>query len=380
MDFLVTSHLRWNFVFQRPQHLMTRCAQNRRVFFWEEPIFDSEIARLEIQDKFPGLRVITPHLPVDLDEHFQSKVLEKLMQELVCDFNLRGFVLWYYTPLAVAFTQRLKPRIIVYDCMDELSGFRGASPGLYVAENQVFAKADLVFTGGQSLYDAKKNRHEAVHCFPSSIDKHFFMSARTIQCQPADQSAILGPKIGYCGVIDERMDLELLANLADSRPEWQIVMIGPAVKIGFEELPKRPNIHYLGEKPYQKLPSYFAGWEVGLLPFARNDATRYISPTKIPEYLAAGLPVVSTSITDVVNPYGVRGFASIADSPAEFVESVENAMKVRRNEKRIQKIDEFLASMSWDQTWDRMYRLIVDTAARKGLSHASSVLSKVVAR
>src|SRR3954471_21698348 len=219
MDFIVPSHLRWNFVFQRPQQLMTRCARNRRVFFWEEPYFDSDFPRIEVENHSSGVQVVTPHLPQGMHRAAEYASQEQLLQELIDDFSIRDNVLWYYTPMAVNFTRKLQPRVVVYDCMDELSAFRGAPAGLPIAENQVFAKADLVFTGGQSLYESKRYRHTAVHCFPSSIDKHFFMSARQIKIEPIDQAKIPRPRIGYCGVIDERIDLQLLANVADLRPE-----------------------------------------------------------------------------------------------------------------------------------------------------------------
>jgi len=161
-------------------------------------------------------------------------------------------------------------------------------------------------------------------------------------------------------VIDERMDSDLLARVADLRPHWQIIMIGPIVKVNWSELPYRPNIHYLGAKEYRSLPSYFAGWDVGLLPFARNESTRFISPTKTPEYLAAGLPVVSTPIADVMDPYGVKSLVEIANTPEEFVTSVESAMASRNHATRLAKVDQFLSQVSWDLTWEGMNRLIED--------------------
>lgn len=358
MNVIVLSHLRWNFVFQRPQHLMRRCARVSRVFFWEEPIFDAESSFLEVRKIEFNLNVIVPHLPKGLSSDQVACVQESMLSGLIQQHSLRDYVLWFYTPMAVDFTRQLEPEAVVYDCMDELSAFRGAPPGLRAAETALFAKADLVFTGGRSLYDSKKGQHKSVYCFPSSIDREFFGTAREKKAAPAEQADIPGPRVGYCGVIDERMDTDLLASIADRRPDWQIVMIGPVVKVKSSDLPQRDNIHYLGAKEYRTLPSYLAGWEVGLMPFALNESTRFISPTKTPEYLAAGLPVVSTPIADVVDPYGVNGLVEIANTPHEFVTSIQSAMESKNCSKRQAKVEKFLSQLSWDLTWERMNELV----------------------
>jgi UDP-galactopyranose mutase len=359
MDFLVLSHLRWDFVFQRPQHLMTRGARNNRVFFWEEPIYDAaERASVDVSSRSHNLHVVTPHLPRGLDESEAWRIQESLLRDVVSEHGINEFALWYYTPMARHFSRKLNPSVVIYDCMDELSGFRGAPPGLRAAETELFVFADLVFTGGQSLYESKKFQHPAVHCFPSSIDREFFASARQTADEPGDQATIPRPRLGYCGVIDERMDTDLVAAVAERRPDWQIVMVGPVVKVSESELPHRENIHYLGAKEYRTLPSYLAGWDVGLLPFAANESTRFISPTKTPEYLAAGLPVVSTPIHDVVNPYGTLNLVEIAATADEFIECAERAIASRNSSERIARADRFLSQNSWDLTWSRMKRLI----------------------
>lgn len=358
MDFLVFSHLRWNFVFQRPQHLLSRFASRDRVFFWEEPCFDSDSAFLETTLTPQGVTTVVPHLPANSSEDKRNHEQHSLLMNFIAGNKVKKAVCWYYNPMAVRFTQSLSPEAVVYDCMDELSGFRGAPPGLQFAEAQLFKKADLVFTGGQSLYEAKRRQHRAVYCFPSSIDREFFETAATIREDPEDQANIPHPRLGYSGVIDERMDVELLANAARLRPDWHFVMVGPVVKINEAELPKAPNIHWLGGKQYRDLPRYMSGWEVGLLPFARNESTRFISPTKTPEYLAAGLPVVSTSIADVVRPYGRKGLAYIADEPGSFVSCAETAIASKQSPARRRAAQQFLQQMSWDSTWERMAELV----------------------
>jgi Glycosyltransferase len=364
-NFLVLSHLRWNFVFQRPQHLMTRCSRDNTVFFFEEPIFDSAEPSLEVRRAEARLNVVVPHLPAGLEQEEVWRAQQSLLSELLREYRIENYVAWYYTPMAMHFTRHLKPKAIVYDCMDELSAFRGAPPGLHAAEMELFAKADLIFTGGRSLYRSKQSQHHSVHCFPSSIDRDFFKTARQKLIIPADQAVIPQPRLGYCGVIDERLNIDLLAAIADLHPEWHLVMIGPIVKISASDLPQRSNIHYLGSKEYRELPSYLSGWDAGLMPFAKNESTRFISPTKTPEYLAAGLPVVSTSITDVVDPYGTMGLVHIADTAEDFAAAIELAIESRDSARRLTEVDDFLSQMSWDQTWDQMHELIEQSTGKQ---------------
>jgi UDP-galactopyranose mutase len=357
-DLLCFSHLRWDFVYQRPQHLLGRCARERRVFFFEEPVFGPGEPRLVVERRGDGPWVATPHLPDGTPGAEVDALQRRLLDEMIAGHDIRAHVDWYYSPMALGCSRHLRPLAGVYDCMDELSGFHGAPPALQERERELFARVDLVFTGGHSLYEAKRGQHASVYAFPSSIDAAHFGRAREVQGDPADQAEIPRPRLGFFGVVDERMDLGLVAALADARPDWQIVMIGPVVKIDPAGLPRRGNIHWLGGRTYAELPVYIAGWDVAIMPFARNAATRFISPTKTPEYLAAGRPVVSTSIRDVVRPYGVRGLVGIADEPAAFVAAVEEALALPERARWLAEVDQFLAGNSWDETWARMRRLI----------------------
>ncbi len=357
-DLVCFSHLRWDFVYQRPQHLLSRFARERRVFFIEEPIFVDEKTNLNITRREDNLFVVVPHIShSDREISNVEEIQREFIDQLFRQQNIKYFVAWFYTPMALTFTAHLQPQAVVYDCMDELSGFKFAPPDLIANEAKLFQKANLVFTGGQSLYEAKKSQHKNVHAFPSSIDAEHFRQARSIKAEPEDQKQIPHPKLGYCGVIDERMDVVLLAEMADLRPTWQFVMIGPVIKISDEDLPHRENIHYLGGKNYQDLPAYLANWDVALMPFALNESTKFISPTKTPEYLAAGKPVVSTPIRDVVRPYGEMNLVHIARTAEEFIAACENAMQENAVE-RLKKADEFLAQTSWDKTWTQMANLI----------------------
>lgn len=369
-DLICFSHLRWDFVFQRPQHLLKRAAKNRRVFFVEEPVYDNGPMRLDISERDGGVQVVVPHLPAGLSSQIaQDVVMRDLLRHLLRSKKLNEYVLWYYTPMALSYTSELNPQAIVYDCMDELSAFKNAPSALSNFEQELFQKADLVFTGGRSLYLAKKSQHHSVHCFPSSIDRDHFMVARVSNDDPIDQKDIAHPRLGFFGVIDERFDVELLDALAQSRPEWNFILLGPVVKIDPEILPRHKNIYYLGSKNYQELPKYISGWDVALLLFADNEATRFISPTKTPEYLAAGKPVVSTPICDVVTPYGEMDLVHIASGPDDFINAIEGLLY--QNESRVQwlsRVDDYLSLLSWDDTWSQMSALIDEVIEKKSAS------------
>lgn len=358
-NFLCFSHLRWGFVHQRPQHLMERFSRHHRLFYIEEPV-EADIAEpgLAVYGTSCSIKLLVPQLPRGMKgaeaEAAQTAVLDRAFRDL----GIIRPILWYYTPMSPQFADRLDASVVVYDCMDELSGFQGVSPELVNRERALMERADLVFTGGYSLWEAKRAHHGNAHPFPSSVDIPHFAQARSIP-EAADQTAIPHPRLGFYGVIDERFDIALLDAIAALRPDWQFVMLGPVVKIDPDRLPKRPNIHYPGMRSYAELPSYLAGWDVALMPFALNEATRFISPTKTPEYLAAGRPVVSTPIADVIRHYGDSGVVRIADTPAAFVEACEWALSIDRTSPDwLAAIDRTLSDMSWDSTWSRMKELI----------------------
>jgi glycosyltransferase involved in cell wall biosynthesis len=377
-DVVCFSHLRWDFVYQRPQHLLSRVASQSRVFFVEEPLPTEGSAQLDVIERSRGLTILRPRLPAHLPPLEADAVQAMLLEQFFARTSISEYVLWYYTPMAVGFTRGLPvPLATIYDCMDELSAFDGAPPELILREKELFRRADLVFTGGQSLYEAKRHQHASVYPFASSVDVQHFSRARRRQPDPSDQAHIGRPRLGFFGVLDERFDSELVGAVADLRPDWSVVLIGPVVKIEQSRLPRRPNIHYLGPKPYAELPRYIAAWDVAIIPFARNQATRYISPTKTPEYLAAGCPVVSTPIDDVVRPYGDLGLAHIAEDPAQFIAAAEAAL-ARDRADWCARVDAALASTSWDATWLSM-RTLVDMAVSRRLQIAPSSTAEALA-
>ncbi|MEO5602000.1 MAG: glycosyltransferase family 1 protein [Cyclobacteriaceae bacterium] len=352
------SHLRWNFVYQRPQHLLSRFAKNFKVYYIEEPLFDATQDFLEVSKPAENLWVVVPHLREGMQEEESIARQKEFLANFFIENEITDYFFWYYTPMAMPITDHFNPSLIVYDCMDELAAFKFAPQSLKDRENDLFKKADLVFTGGYSLYEAKKHRHPDVHAFPSSIDTEHFFKARLYTIDPADQASIPHPRIGFFGVLDERMDLALIEGVARRKPDWHIIMVGPVAKISTDSLPKLPNIHYLGMKSYNELPSYISGWDIAMMPFAHNESTRYISPTKTPEYLAAGKPVISTPIIDVLRQYGRNGLVNIAGTPEEFVRVATLELENTDRDEWFQHVNEFLSQNSWDKTWQRMVYLL----------------------
>ena len=366
------SHLRWNFVFQRPQHLMSRFARDLNVIYWEEPVEVAETETPFLQvceaEDSENVRVVVPHLPAGMPEDAREATLKRLLDVHLASQH-GALIAWYYTPMMLPFSRHLDPDVLVFDAMDELSKFKFAPVKLLDLEQELIDRADIVFTGGSSLFEAKKDRHSNVHCFPSSVDRAHFAKARARLFDPADQEDLPRPRLGFYGVIDERFDTELLAKVAEMRPDWSFVMVGPVVKISEEDLPKRPNIHYLGSKTYDQLPSYLSGWDVALMPFAMNESTQFISPTKTPEYLAGGKPVVSTPVRDVVRHYGGLEGVMIASTPEEFVAACEAALELARNPESgwLAEADLMLSASSWDTTQARIAGLVADVlGARTG--------------
>lgn len=358
---LCFSHLRWDFVFQRPQQLMTRLADTYRVMFWEEPVFDGTAPQLARRMDSSGVEVFVPHLPPAAIVADTDAMVETLLNDLLRDAGPVA-VRWYYSPMMLPPSRDLKAGCTVYDCMDELANFRFAPDNLLALEQELFAAADVVFTGGYSLYEAKRGRHGDVHPFPSSVDIAHFAAAR--------RKPVLGrrgpARLGFYGVIDERMDLELLSALAVARPDWEIEMVGPIVKIAPDDLPRHANLRYSGARSYAELPAMLAEWDVALMPFAINDATRFISPTKTPEYLAGGRPVVSTEITDVRRHYGRMTGVRIAGDVDAFIAMCDEALALARaGDDWLHEADVALAAMSWDITAAAMVDAVAVATARR---------------
>ncbi|NHZ83084.1 NAD(P)-binding protein [Massilia sp. CCM 8695] len=368
---IVFCHLRWDFVYQRPQQLLSRLAQYFRILFVEEPVHDDGGSFMEQSTPVPNVTVYRPHTPVHAPGFHDDQI--RLLQPMLAGLVEPGEhpIVWFYTPMALPLLQELHAGLVVYDCMDELAAFKNPPRQLLQRETALLNLADLVFAGGPSLYQAKRERHTNAHCFPSSVDvRHFERALGRDNGHPL-QAGIGAPRLGFYGVIDERFDAPLVATLADAHPDWQLVMVGPVMKIDPASLPQRPNIHYLGQQPYEALPGLLAGWEVCLLPFALNDATRFISPTKVLEYMAAELPIVSTDIADVARPYGhVVAIARDADG---FVAACEAALAMTPERRAAMgaTMRTIVAGTSWDVTVNAMRRLLAETRPGRGTGRFS---------
>ena len=348
---------------------MERFGRSSPIFYWEEPVWsDQGEARLDERLVGDGhVTVVTPHLINGTEGAAAEAQLSAMLKAFVRDRRILSPLLWFYTPMMFGFAADLAEEapVVVYDCMDELANFKFAPDSLRERERRLMKRADLVFTGGWSLYEAKRDVHENIHPFPSSVDVSHFAQARGVLAGPADQAGLSSPRLGFYGVVDERFDLELVDTVAAARPQWSIVIVGPVVKIDPATLPRRSNIHYLGGKAYDELPAYLSGWDVAIMPFALNDSTRFISPTKTPEYLAGGRPVVSTAITDVARHYGDLAGVFVADDAPGFIRACDAALALAAGpaDAWLPEVDAALTHMSWDRTQAQMSALIEGLAA-----------------
>lgn len=358
-DIIVFSHLRWHSVFQRPQHLMTGFSQNYSVLFIEEPLPPAEgdpEGSYNIEKINEKLHVLTPFIRWESWEDMTKYYLSIINSYVETPENS---IFWFYSPYYIHILDSLTPKKVVYDCMDELSNFKFASPDLPIFERELISKSEVVFTGGKSLYESKKRHHSNTYCFPSSVDGKHFQKALASETEiPADLLQIRAPRVGFYGVIDERMDMELLQKLSILLPDVSFVMIGPFAKIEEDEAAKNSNIHYLGKRNYEELPNYLKGFDVTFMPFAINDSTKFISPTKTLEYMAAEKPIVSTPIYDVVRDYS--DVVTIADTAEGFAEGIKKYLSESAEEKthRIQLEKLVVESTSWSNTIAQMKELM----------------------
>ncbi|WP_034691125.1 glycosyltransferase [Kaistella palustris] len=344
-DMIVFCHLRWDYVYQRPQHLLSRLAKDYRILVVEEPVAHTPHSKgsFNLREVEPNVHVCQPAID---DIENLGPYLKKHLH------NTQFTVGWFYSAAFVSVLETLEFETVVYDCMDELSLFKGASAKLIEQENTLLAAADTVYTGGKSLYESKKLKHHNVHCFPSSVDVgHFSGESKTGQEKPADLRNIAQPIVGYYGVIDERIDLELLRKTAEKAPDYSFVMIGPVCKIEESDLPRAANIHYLGMKSYDELPQYLQHFDIAMMPFALNDSTKFISPTKTLEYMSAYKPIISTRIRDVERDYS--HCISLIDDENDFCRALQN-----NTAEKVAAYDEILEKTSWDATAEKMSTII----------------------
>ncbi len=351
---LCFAHLRWNFVYQRPQHVMTRLAARRPVFYYEEPQCGASRPGVVVRSE-GNVRIATPQIPNGMDEAQSLCLQRRLLDDFLAEQHADAMLIWYYTPMAFEFSRHLEA-LRIYDCMDELSAFKNAPANIQRLEHELLNQCALIFTGGRSLYYAKRRLHSSVYCFPSAVDeRHFAPAARP---EPSELHSLGRPRLVFCGVIDERFDVHFVRALASELTEWQVVLIGPTTKIDPATLPRADNLHYFGMRPYDALPAYLQHCDVALLPFALNEATRFISPTKTLEYLAARKPVISTPIADVVDPYGTEGLVHISTTARDAAHAARALAATTPSAAWHASVDEVLTHASWDATVAEMERLI----------------------
>lgn len=371
-ELVVFSHLRWAWVWQRPQHVISRVAKNRRTWFVEEPLAsDVPESRFRYEDHGPVTRVWleVPRRPLKLPADYVGTVLEEVNVSFDDDRaegygdDLTGMlgegdarVAWLYTPLALGLARALRPRLVVYDVMDDLGSFNFFAESIRNAYRDALASAGVVFTGGRSLHrSVTRFRSDGTYLFPSGVEPEHYEPARSYR-PPRER-----PVAGYVGVIDERLDRALIGDLATELPDWEIQMVGPIIKIHPDDVPQAPNLVYPGMRAYDQLPEVMGGFDVGLMPFALNEATRSISPTKTLEYLAAGLHVVSTRVPDVVSEFG--DVVHLREDAAGFAEACRSVLNLPPPEQD-EKVRSLLHRHHWDTIASRMEQLVEEALGR----------------
>jgi glycosyltransferase involved in cell wall biosynthesis len=355
--YIVFSHLRWDFVTQRPQHIMNRLAKSSQIIFVEEPI-EPEDGEGGLVKMFKPSKNITVIQPLVQWSEYTEKI-GKFLRQHIRRQKWQKPRLWFYSPMFVEMAFEIPHSLIVHDCMDELSAFLGASPELLKNEHRLLEKADIVFTGGRSLYNSKKRLHDNVHCFPSSVDKEHFVQALLPKVKiPTEMRDIPEPRVGFYGVIDERVDFDLIAELAYLNPLVSFVMIGPVVKVDYAILPQRKNIYYLGGRNYSELPNYLKSFDIAMMPFALNKSTEFISPTKTLEFMAAKKPIISTAITDVAEVYPKE--VTIVQNSLEFTSAIRSYLNESASARRLRQRQQtnVVEKTSWDRTVAEMEKMM----------------------
>jgi glycosyltransferase involved in cell wall biosynthesis len=373
--FVVLSHLKWNFVWQRPQQFLSRFAKDHPILFIEHPEYDlaeGESPTVSVDPTENNITVARMRFPKGAPRNYEfDQQMIQMTKDLIATVNDKGEfdkpLLWFYYPMEAPWALQLECRGVVYDCMDELSQFIDAPATLVDNEKLLLSKADIVFTGGYELREKKAKQHNNVHCFGCGVEYDHFSKAQLEETQvPDDLKDLKKPVIGWFGVVDERVDYDLIREAAEKRPDWSFVLVGPVVKVDESMLPKADNIFWLGQRDYKVLPNYCKGFDVCMMCFAINEATEYINPTKALEYLATGKPVISTPVKDVLRQYSDDLY--IAKSTDEFIDMAERALAGKDQEMRARGLER-AQQCSWESTVAEMERLI-DEAIRANSGEA----------
>jgi len=370
---IVHCHLRWDFVWQRPQQFLSRLSKKHRILFVEGPILHDEniepYAELKPSEKYPNVIVMQTYFPSSRfhDGEWVDAKRRELLDDVLCG-PLKGkferSVQWFYDPMAVeAHLGQHGAISTVYDCMDELSQFKFCPPALIERESRLLAAADVVFAGGRKMWQSKSRYNSNAHFYGCGVDVNHFGKAQLSSTEiPEDIRHLEGPILGYFGVVDERLDYDLIAQLAAARPDWHIVMVGPTAKVDPADFPRAENIHWMGGRDYSQLPSYTKAFDLALMPFALNEATEYINPTKALEYMATATPIVSTPVPDVVSNFA--SVVKISSSSEEFVELCQQQV-AQFDQVAVERGLKMASENTWDAIVAKLEKHIDEALSRK---------------
>lgn len=362
-DVVCLSHLPWDLALERPHQVMRRFARDRHVFFVEEPRATDAELRTVMRTAEPNVHVVSLGVPADMAPGDVEIAYRRCVASLAS--STERPLLWVYSPASVHAARDLDASLVVYDCVADHAARSEATPEVRAAEAELLARADLVFTAGTSLFESKRGRNVSTYPLPSSVDAEHFAHAASARERgdhrdASELAGVPGPRIGFLGPIDDRVDLALVDRLAAARPDVQIVLLGALVGVTTWDLPDRPNVHWLGAKTYHELPEHVASWDAAMIPFRDDAATRRSEPSGLLACLAANKAVVSTP-ADEVMPYAERGVVKVVHAD-RFVAGVDEALRDARDvvvtAVRRLACEGVLARTSWDRTYQAMRRLV----------------------
>jgi glycosyltransferase involved in cell wall biosynthesis len=364
-DLIVLSHVRWTDAWQRPHHVVSRLARERRTWFVEGPspgghqpprlvtLADGDVTRAWLEPPPTGEGDGDAAGPETVETY------RRLLPGLVGPAD-GDRVVWLCTPLALDIAGALDPTVLVYDvAIDELLSLRGVPQGVALAQKEALARADVVFTASPSLHRSviEQGRPDA-HLAPGGVDPAHFAAARRPR---TDRGR---PVAGYVGPIDERIDVALVAALATALADWEIRIVGPVGGIDPAALPRAANITYPGPVPYAALPEVMADLDVAVMPLAVGAAPRSTNPTTALEHLAAGLPVVTTPVPDVVTQFGT--IVDVADDAGAFALACVRALGQSRRRHR-NRVAQLLRRHDWDAVTAGMAAVVHDAGTQPSL-------------
>jgi hypothetical protein len=384
---MVFSHMAWNPGQGRTPQLMAALAGRWQILFVEAPRHAAGAARLESRAIRAGLTVLTLTTPAPAAGfHDDAQAFGvTLLREELAGRRLKIDIAWLDTPMAWPLAQALGIACLAYDCLEgPPASLQFDAALLHQRESALMRTAALMVAAGPSLFNAHRHRHANLHCVCSAVHaEHFSPASLELTSARARrghvlQSSLARPRLGYFGSIDERLDLDLLAALADRQPGWAFVMVGSVAGIAAERLPQRRNIHWLGEQDDALLPYLLAGWDLALMPYVVSEATRFLMPSQTLEYMAGYQPIVSTPVRDVQALYAPA--VTIAAPQAEaFSSACEEVLaeSARARSARLIDMARIVARHAWANTADFVHGLLDEVLTSARSNNADSSLALV---